>query len=71
MLFYSKMTVFETLDSELVPSEMTTGCYEASFLLFANARGAGTLLIAKCPAHGTHHDQMPGVCPGGDARGWN
>ena len=29
---------------------MTTGCYRTSFLLFANARGAGTLLTAKCPA---------------------
>ena len=33
---------------------MTTGCYETSFLLFANARGAGTRLTVKCPAPGTH-----------------
>ena len=35
---YSKMSAFETLDF-LAPLEMTTGCYEASFLLAANARG--------------------------------
>ena len=38
--FYSKMTVFETLDFS-APSEMTPGCYEASFLLFENAREPG------------------------------
>ena len=31
-----------------------TGCNEASFLLFANAWGVGTLLTAKCPPLGTH-----------------
>ena len=41
----------------LTATEMTTGCYEASFLLFANAQGAGTLLsllTAKCLAPRTH-----------------
>ena len=49
---------------------MARGCYETSFLLFANARGAGTLLTAKHPAAGTHRAQK---CPGfarGDACGW-
>ena len=44
---------------------MTTGCYEASLLLFANARGDGTLVTVKCPAPGTHRKKMPGVCRGG------
>ena len=41
----------------LTATEMITGCYEASFLLFANAQGARTLLsllTAKCPAPRTH-----------------
>ena len=46
--------LLETLDSER-HRKMTTGYYETSFLLFANARGAGTLLTAKCPAPGTDH----------------
>ena len=33
---------------------MTTGSYKTRFLLFANARGAGTLSTAKCPTPGTH-----------------
>ena len=33
---------------------MATGCYEKSFLLYANDRGVGTPLAAKCPAPGTH-----------------
>ena len=44
---------------------MTIGCYETGLLLFANGRGAGTLLTIKCPAPGTHREKMPGVCPGG------
>ena len=45
---------------------MTTGCYEASFLLFPNARGARTLLIAKCPApRDSLAHQLPRFCPGG------
>ena len=36
------------------------------FLLFANARWAGTLLIAECPAPGTHRvsnaRDLPGRC---------
>ena len=44
---------------------MRTGCYETSLLLFANARGAGTLLTVKCPAPGTHGETNAGVCPGG------
>ena len=35
---------------------MTTGCYKTSLLLFAYARGAGTLLTVKCPAPGTHRE---------------
>ena len=44
---------------------MTTGCYETSFLLFANSRGPGALLTVKCPAPGTHRETNAGVCPGG------
>ena len=50
---------------------MTTGCYETSFLLFANARETGTLLTDKCPARGTHRASNARGLPGGDARGWN
>ena len=31
------------------------GCGKTSFLLFANAQGARTLLTAKCPAPRTQH----------------
>ena len=45
---------------------MTTGCYDASFLLFANAWGAGTVFTAKCPPRpGFIVDQIPGICSGG------
>ena len=44
---------------------MMTGCYETSLLLFANARGPGTLLIVKCPALGTHHETNAWGLPGG------
>ena len=48
------------------------GCYETSFLLFANARGAGTQLTAKYPAPKTHRaSNARGLPGGGDARGWN
>ena len=57
--------LLETLDS------MTTGCYEINLLLFANARGAGTLLTVKCPSPGTHRDTNAQGLPGGGARGWN
>ena len=73
---YSKMTVFETIDS-WVPSEVTTGCYEASFLLFAKARGGGEsgvaiLLTNRCPPPPRLIVyQMLKVCPRVDARGWN
>ena len=33
---------------------MTTGCYETSLLLFANARGTGKLLTVKWLAPGSH-----------------
>ena len=55
MLFiYSKMTAWNPW--LWAPSEMTTGCYETSLLLFANARGDGTLLTVKCPSPGTHRE---------------
>ena len=44
---------------------MTTGCYETSLLLFANARGVGTLLTVKCAAHGTHRETNARGLPGG------
>ena len=47
------------------PSEMTTGCYEVSFLFFANARRVGTLLATKCPAPGTRHVSNARSLPGG------
>ena len=51
---------------------MTTGCYETSFSLFANARGAGTLLTVKYPALGTHRKtNARGLPGGGGACGWN
>ena len=43
---------------------MTTGCYETSLLLFANARGVGTLLTTKCPAPGTHRVSNTRTLPG-------
>ena len=43
---------------------MTTGCYETSLLVFANARGAGTLLTVKCPAPGTHRETNARGLPG-------
>ena len=56
--------LLETLDSER-HRKMTTGYYETSFLLFANARGAGTLLTAKCPAPGTDRATNFRVLPRG------
>ena len=50
---------------------MTTGCYETSLLLFANARGTGTLLTVKCPSPGTHRETNARGLPGEDACGWN
>ena len=44
---------------------MAIGCYEISFLLFENARGAGTLSTAKCPAPGTHRATNGRGLPGG------
>ena len=44
---------------------MTTGCYETSLLLFANARGARTLLTVKCLSPGTHHETNARGLPGG------
>ena len=46
-------------------SEMMTGCYETSLLLFANACGAGTLLTVKCPSPGTHRETNARGLPGG------
>ena len=51
---------------------MTTRCYEARFLLFANARGAGTLFTAKYPVPAWNSSCIK--CPEfswGDARSWN
>ena len=44
---------------------MTTGCYETGFSLFANARSAGTLSTAKCPAPGTRRATNARGLPGG------
>ena len=44
---------------------MTTGWYETSLLLFANARGAGTVLTVKCPSPGTHRETNARGLPGG------
>ena len=44
---------------------MTTGCYETSFLLLANARGYGTQLTVKCPGPGTHRETNAQGLPGG------
>ena len=44
---------------------MTTECYETSLLLFANARGAETLLTVKCPAPGTHRETTARGLSGG------
>ena len=44
---------------------MTTGCCETSLLLFANTRGAGTLLTVKCPGSGTHRETNARGFPGG------
>ena len=44
---YSKMTEFEIYDFSAA-SKMMTGCYDASILLFVNARTAGTPLADKC-----------------------
>ena len=44
---------------------MTTGCYETSLLLSANARGAGTLLTVNARSPGPIVQKMPRVCRGG------
>ena len=44
---------------------MTTGCYETSLLLFANARGPGTLLTVKFPAPRNHRETNARGLPGG------
>ena len=48
---------------------MTTGYYETSILLFANARRAGTLLTVKCPASGTHRTTNVRSLPEGGGGG--
>ena len=49
---------------------MTTGCYETSFLLLANARGAETLSTAKSARPlGLTVQQMPGFALGGGGGG--
>ena len=54
------------------PSEMTTGCYEASFLLFANARGPGPINYQMSGLPEFIVYQIPGVCLRPVyARGWN
>ena len=62
--FYSRMTVFETLHF-WAPMELTTGCYEVRFLLFANAQGGLDTINchATCPVpQGPHsHILMTGV----------
>ena len=47
---------------------MMRGCYETSLLLFANAPGAGILLITVnylCAAPGTHRETNAQGLPGG------
>ena len=52
----SKMTLYFW-----APSEMTTGCYEVSFLWFANAREAETLQLsdARSPRLTVYHGKRP------------
>ena len=45
---------------------MTTGCYETSFLLFANALEVGTLLTAKCSPPVFHRASNTWGLPGGE-----
>ena len=66
---YSEMTAWNPW--LWAPSEMTTGCYETSLLLFANARGPGTLLTVKCLSPGAYRKTNARGLPGGDARSWN
>ena len=56
------MSLFKTLDL-WAPLELTTWCYEASFLLFANARG-GHYYLANARPPGFTVYQMARVCPG-------
>ena len=46
------------------PLEMVTECYKTSFLLFANAQGAGTLSTARCPPPRTHRATNAQGLPG-------
>ena len=67
---YSKMTVFETLDSES-RRKWRHNVAKQLFLFATARRGPRTLLTAKRPAPGTPSCIK---CPGfvrGDARGWN
>ena len=66
LLTYSKMTVLDCL-KPLTLSAVGNGdrMLRNTFLLFANARGAGTLSTAKCPAPGTHRAINGRGLPGG------
>ena len=67
MLFtYSKTTVLDCLKPltlSAVGNDDTM--LRNKFVVVCKCPGAGTLLTVKCPAPGTHREQMPGVCPGG------
>ena len=63
---YSKTTVLDCL-KPLTLSVIGNNrrMFETSFLLFANARGTGKLLTAKCPPTGTHRAINARGLPGG------
>ena len=61
------MTVFDCLKpSTLSAVGIDHGILRNKFFFFfANARGVGTLLAAKCPAPGTHRASNARGLPGG------
>ena len=68
------MTVLDCLKSSTLSAvENDDRMLRNKFVLFANSRGAGTLLTVKSPSPGTHPETNVRGLPGGggDARGWN
>ena len=66
MLFYSKMTVFETLDSERRRKWRQDATKQIFCCLqLPGGGGGGTLLTAKYPAPGTHRASNARGLPGG------